>query len=80
VLLRELQRTPVMVQLLAASRLPPRTESEPAYLLYTQTLMLLRGKALQVSAYTLYASPADQDWLLGMTQRWTGELQRLNGR
>jgi len=80
VLLRELQHTPVIVQLLAASRLPPRTESEPEYLLYTHTLMLLRGKALQVSVYTRFATAADRDWLLGLTQRWTGEIQRLNGR
>lgn len=80
VLLAELRRTPVLVQLLAASRMPPRTESEPQYLLYTHTLMLVRGKALHVSAYTRYLSNADRDWLLDVTQRWTGELQRLNGR
>lgn len=80
VLLRELRRTPVLVSLLAASRLPPKTESEPRYLLYTHTLMLVRGKALGVSAYTNLGSGGDRDWLLDMTQRWTEELQRLNGR
>jgi hypothetical protein len=80
VLLREVQRTPVLVSMLVGSRLPPRTEGEPAYLVFTHTLMLVRGKALAVSAYATYRSPADQDWLLDITQRWTEELQRLNGR
>jgi hypothetical protein len=55
-------------------------DGEPRYLLFTNTLMLVRGKALSVATYTAYRSPADTDWLLGMTQRWTEELQRLNGR
>jgi len=80
VLLRELRRTPVLVSLLLASRLPSKTDSEPQYLLYTQTLVLVRGKALSVTAYTIYGSPADQDWLLGITQRWTEDIQQLNGR
>lgn len=80
VLLRELRRKPVLVSLLAGSRLPPRTEDQPTYLLYTTTLMLVRGKALAVSAYTTYRSGADEAWLLEQTQRWTEELQRLNGR
>jgi hypothetical protein len=80
VLLRELQRTPVTLSLLMASRLPPRIEDRPEYLLFTTTLTLVRGKALSVSAYTIYGSGADEGWLLGTTQRWTEELQRLNGR
>jgi len=80
VLLRELQRTPLMRSLLMATRLPPRTEDRPEYLLFTTTLMLVRGKALSVSAYTNYRSSTDEDWLLDMTRRWTEELQRLNGR
>jgi len=80
VLVRELGRTPVMVSLLIASRLPHKTHSEPQYLLYTHTLLLVRGKTLAVSVYANFRSGADQDWLLGTTQRWTEELQRLNGR
>jgi len=80
VLLRELRRRPVLASLLVGSRLPPRTEEQPTYLLYTTTLMLVRGKALAVSVYSTYRSGADEAWLLDMTQRWTEELQRLNGR
>ena len=79
-LLRELRRTTSSVSLLAGARLPPVAESGPRYLLFTSTLMLVRGKALSVSVYTAFRSPADADWVLGMTQRWTEELQRLNGR
>jgi hypothetical protein len=79
-LVRELRRTPLFVSLLIATRLPPRTETEPQYLLHTTTLMLVRGKALSVSTYTRYRDAADADWLLDATLRWTAELQRLNGR
>jgi hypothetical protein len=79
-LVRELRRTPLLVSLLIATRLPPRLEHEPQYLLHTTTLMLLRGKALSVSVYTRYRDAADVDWLLAATLRWTEELQRLNGR
>jgi hypothetical protein len=79
-LIRELRRTPLLVSVLVATRLPPRTETEPQYLLHTMTLMLIRGKALSVSTYTRYRDGSDADWLLDATLRWTGELQRLNGR
>ena len=79
-LVRELRRTPLFVSLLIATRLPPRTETEPQYLLHTTTLMLVRGKALSVSTYTRYRDAGDADWLLDATLRWTAELQRLNGR
>ena len=79
-LIRELRRTPLLISVLIATRLPPRTETEPQYLLHTLTLMLIRGKALSVSTYTRYRDAGDADWLLDATPRWTAELQRLNGR
>ena len=79
-LLRELRRTPLLVTALLATRLPPRTPREPQYMLYTHTLMLLRGKVLAVSVYARYRSAADTEWLIGATQRWIDELQQLNGR
>ena len=79
-LIRELRRTPLLISVLIATRLPPRTETEPQYLLHTLTLMLIRGKALSVSTYTRYRDAGDADWLRDATPRWTAELQRLNGR
>lgn len=79
-LLRVLRREPLAVSQLMGSRLPPRYGDTPQYLLFTTTQLLLRGKVLSVSVYTAYNDAADAAWLLDMTQRWTGELQRLNGR
>lgn len=79
-LLRVLRRDPLAVSLLMGSRLPPRYGDTPQYLLFTSTQLLLRGKVLTVSVYTGYDDAADAAWLLDMTQRWTAELQRLNGR
>jgi hypothetical protein len=80
VLLRELRRTPLLLSTLSATRLPPREEGQIEILLHTSTLMLVRGKSLGVTVYTTLRSGADEAWLLDVTQRWTGELQRLNGR
>lgn len=78
--LRVLRREPLEVSRLMGTRLPPRYGDTPEYLLYTTTLLLLRGKVLSVSVYTGLNDAADATWLLDMTQRWTGELQRLNAR
>jgi len=78
--LRVLRSEPLAVSQLLGSRLPPRYGDTPRYLLFTSTQLLLRGKVLAVSVYTGYNDAADAAWLLDMTQRWSGELQRLNGR
>ena len=44
----------------------------------SDTLVLVRGKALRLSVYTLYNGPEDAEWLRVTTQRWMEELQRLN--
>ena len=49
-------------------------------MLSTTTLMLVRGKALNLAIYTLYDSTADLDWVRATTARWIEELQRLNLR
>jgi hypothetical protein len=79
ILLRTLRRTPLLYSTLSASRLPPRVDGEVEVLLYTTTLMLVRGKALSVGVYAALRS-ADEAWLVEVTQRWTDELQRLNSR
>ena len=50
------------------------------YLLSTNTLMLLRGKALSLSVYTQYDDAADLEWIRVTTARWIEELKRLNPR
>jgi hypothetical protein len=51
-----------------------------SYLLSTTTLMLVRGKALNISVYTQYDDPADLEWIRVTTARWIDELKRLNPR
>jgi hypothetical protein len=86
-LLAELRRDPLAVTLLQGTRVPspPRAsvfadEKPPQYILSTTTLLLVRGKALNLSVYGPYDSPADLDWLRAVTARWVEDLQRLNSR
>ena len=51
-----------------------------AYMLSTTSLVLVRGKALNVSVYTHYDQPADAEWIRDTTVRWIEELKRLNPR
>lgn len=85
-LLAELRRDASAITLMQATRLQPlpgRTfidRDTPQYLLFTTTFMLVRGKALILTVYTLYDDPADMEWLKVASQRWADELQRLNAR
>lgn len=79
-LLWELRRTPEAVSVLQGTRVPTKPNAKPVYLLSTTTLLLLRGKALSVSAFAGYGDDADPDWLRAVTLRWVDELLRLNSR
>lgn len=79
-LLWELRRSPDAVSVLQGTRVPTKPNAKPVYLLSTTTLLLMRGKALSVSAFTGYYDDADPDWLGAVTLRWVDELLRLNSR
>jgi hypothetical protein len=85
-LLAELKRTSTVFSVLQGTRLlspPPKfleKEKPPQYVLSTTTMLLLRGKALQLTVFTSFDAPQDLDWLKAITERWTVELQRLNQR
>jgi len=84
-LLAGLRKDPEVVSVLQGTRVPlPRRgsfgEDKGQYVLSSLTLMLLRGKALNLSVYTLYDGPADLEWISATTARWIAELQRLNSR
>jgi putative ubiquitin-RnfH superfamily antitoxin RatB of RatAB toxin-antitoxin module len=85
-LLAELRKDPTIVSILQATRTPPVpggtfwSSSKPQYLLFTTTLLFVRGRALQLMLFGLYNGPADMDWLTTTTQRWADELRRLNPR
>jgi 3-dehydroquinate synthase class II len=81
-LLAELRREPDVVSVLQGTRTPGqrRSNEAPQYALSTTTLMLVRGKALNLSVYTLYENAADLDWVRATTARWIDEIARLNNR
>jgi hypothetical protein len=82
-LLGEMRRTPDVVSVLQGTRLPALSgkPTDPSrYLLSSTTLMLIRGKAINLSAFTAYEQPADLEWLRATTARWIEDIQRLNGR
>jgi hypothetical protein len=86
-LLAELRREPDAVTILQGTRLPtpPRPsvfaeEKPPQYVLSTTSLVLLRGKALNLTVHALYESPEDLAWIRAATLRWVDELRRLNSR
>lgn len=81
-LIAELRKEQDVVSIMQGARLPdpPRSKSEPRYLLNSVTFMLVRGKALNLSLYTLHGGPDDVEWLRAATLRWIEELQQLNLR
>jgi hypothetical protein len=79
-LLAELRRKPDAVSVLQGTRIPTKAKEKPVYLLSTTTLLLLQGKALNVSVFTGYDDEGDPEWLRATTLRWLEELQRLNRR
>lgn len=80
-ILAELRRDPGVVSVLQGARLPAQRDSEKVeYLAYTTSLVVLRGKALSLSVYSGYETPADLEWLRVTTERWIDELHRINRR
>jgi hypothetical protein len=81
-LLSELRRDPAVVSVLQGMRIPsqPRYGEKPQYGITTTTLILLRGKALNLGVYAPYEGDADLDWIRVTTARWVEELQLLNTR
>jgi len=79
-LLAELRRKPDAVSVFQGTRVPTKPKEKPVYLLSTTTLLLLQGKALNISVFTGYESDADPEWLRSVTLRWLDELQRINRR
>jgi hypothetical protein len=84
--LAELRRDASVVSVLQGMRLEPTkiprlfgSEERQNFALSSSTLMLVRGKALNVYVFTVYDSAEDAAWLHAVTTRWADDLQRLNG-
>ena len=82
VLLAELKNDHDVASVLHGARMPeaPRGPDSARYLLSSTTLLLVRGRALNLSLYSLYETPADLEWMRAVTLRWVEEVQRLNNR
>ena len=78
--LAELKKEPDVVSMLHGTRTKGGFFERSKYLLSTTTLILLRGKPLNLSVYTQYDDPADLEWIRLTTARWIEDLKRLNSR
>jgi hypothetical protein len=83
--LAELRRDPAAVSLLRGTRLEPTRvprmfghDERQNFMLSSSTLMLVRGKVLNLSVFTLYDSADDAAWIRTVTGRWIEQLERLN--
>jgi hypothetical protein len=79
-MLAELRNEADAVSVLQGSRSKARMFERARYLLTSNSLVLIRGKALTLSVYTQYDDPADLEWIRNTTNRWIDELKRLNSR
>lgn len=83
-LLAKLRREPQLISLLQGTMLPQpppsiwRDEPPAVFKLTTTTLTLIGGRAVYVSAFSAYDSPADVIWIRSISETWTDELRRLN--
>jgi hypothetical protein len=78
-LLAQLARDQTVVSVLQGSRLQSKSRVEPpTYILSSTTLLLVRGKALNLAIYTAYETEDDVEWVRSVTARWIEDLKRLN--
>jgi hypothetical protein len=77
--LGELRRDPEVTSMLIGTRLQPqRRSAKPQYLVSSSTMMLVRGKALNLAVFSAYDGPTDLEWVRAVTARWIDDLRRLN--
>jgi hypothetical protein len=83
--LAQLRRDASVVSLFEGTRLEPTriprmfgSDERQNFMLTTNTLLVARGKVLNVSVSTLYQSPEDAAWIRAVTADWVEQLRRLN--
>jgi hypothetical protein len=79
-LLAELRKDHEALSVLQGTRSKGKLFERSKYLLSTSSVVLLRGKVLNLSVYTQYDDPAELEWIRITTARWIEELKRLNSR
>jgi hypothetical protein len=79
--LGELRRDAEVLSMVVGARVEaPRRAAKPQYVVSSTTLMLVRGKAINLAVFSAYETPTDLEWVRSVTARWIDELQRLNAR
>jgi hypothetical protein len=77
--LGELRRDSEVMSMLIGTRLQPqRRAAKPQYLVSSTTMLLVRGKALNLAVFSAYDGPTDVEWVRAITARWIDDLRRLN--
>lgn len=85
--LAELRKDPAVLAVMQGTRLQPTVipgffsnSEKQNYLLSSSTLMLVRGRVINLAVFTAYDSPVDAEWIRAISLRWIENLQRLNSR
>ena len=85
--LAELRKDSAVLSQLQGTRLPPTkipgffgSTERQNFMLSTSTMMLVRGKALNLAVFTLFDGADDVAWVRSMTLRWAEDLLKLNAR
>jgi len=83
-LLQKLREDPQVISLLYGTMVPQpsgsiwQSDKPPIFKLSSTTLALIGGRAVYLSVFSAYESPADVFWIRSVTASWLEELQRLN--
>ncbi len=79
-LLADLRRDGQVLSIMQGTMLPSQGgwNEKRQFRVSAMTIALVGGRALYLSAFSAYDSPADIAWLKTVSERWLEDLQRLN--
>ena len=79
-LLADLRRDGQVLSIMQGTLLPSQGgwNEKRQFRVSAMTIALVGGRALYLSAFSAYDSPADIAWLKTVSERWLEDLQRLN--
>ena len=79
ILLAVPRREAALVSFLQGSRMGgDGWREKPVFVLSASSLVLVRGRPLNLTVVTAFETPADMEWLRFTTRRWLEQIQRLN--
>jgi hypothetical protein len=79
ILLAVPRRDTALVSFVQGSRVGgTRWNEEQVFVLSATSLVLVRGRPLNLTIVTAFTSPADMEWLQFTSRRWLEQIQRLN--